>query len=418
MKIIYLHQYFTSPDMSGGTRSYEMAKRLVAKGHDVHIVTTCREPTQNIGWFETDCDGIKVHWLPLPYANQMSFLKRLSAFFRFAIQASVKAASIKADIIFATSTPLTIAIPAVAASRWQKIPMVFEVRDLWPETPIAMGVLRNSVLCRLAYLLEKWAYRNSDAIVALSPGMRDGVVDCGYPGHKVAVIPNSSDNELFTVPAEMGAYFREQRYWLGNRPLLVYAGTFGHVNGAAYLVRIAQKLLINAPEVRVLMIGGGIELNSVKKLAIDLGVYEKNIFFEESIPKNKMPELMSAADMSTSLVIDIPELHKNSANKFFDTLAASRPVLINHGGWMADLINMHKCGLVTYGLSIDEAACQITAHLTNKSVLLEMGANAKTLACRQFDRDILAEQLDAVLQAAVKKSDISFSAITDKFYCS
>ena len=127
MKIIYLHQYFNTPNMSGGTRSYEMAKRLVLKGHDVHMITSLREPTQNRSWFTSNIDGIKVHWLPVKYTNKMSFQRRIKSFFQFAIKSSLKAASIKADIIFATSTPLTIALPAVYASKKQNIPLVFEV---------------------------------------------------------------------------------------------------------------------------------------------------------------------------------------------------------------------------------------------------------------------------------------------------
>src|SRR5699024_5606020 len=111
MKIIYLHQYFNTPDMAGGTRSYEMARRLVAWGHEVHMVTSWREPTDKHGWFTSVEAGIQVHWLPLPYGNYMGYRERIQAFLLFAWKAARKAASIPADVIFATSTPLTIAIP-------------------------------------------------------------------------------------------------------------------------------------------------------------------------------------------------------------------------------------------------------------------------------------------------------------------
>ena len=141
MKVIYLHQYFTTPNMSGGTRSYEMAKRLVAAGHEVHMVTSWVKETDKTDWYEQEVDGIHVHWFPNPYNNKMSFRRRIQMFFRFAFAAMKKISSIKADVIFATSTPLTIAIPGVLGARKQKIPMVFEVRDLWPEVPIAMKIL-------------------------------------------------------------------------------------------------------------------------------------------------------------------------------------------------------------------------------------------------------------------------------------
>lgn len=160
MKVIYLHQYFNTPNMSGGTRSYEMAKRLVAAGHEIHIITSWVKETSQTDWFEETIDGIQVHWFPNPYNNRMTFKQRLGAFFRFAYASMNKVATIPADIVFATSTPLTIAIPAVLGARKQKIPMIFEVRDLWPEVPIAMGILNKSYQIFLAKKLEKWAYFN------------------------------------------------------------------------------------------------------------------------------------------------------------------------------------------------------------------------------------------------------------------
>jgi len=159
VKIIYLHQYFNTPDMSGGTRSYEMARRMVAAGHEVQMVTSYREPGSNRSeWFKTEEAGIQVHWYPVPYSNHMSFAQRIKAFFSFALAARKKAVELDGDIIFATSTPLTIALPAVSASRKKKIPMVFEVRDLWPEMPIAVGALKNPLMRFAAHKLEHWAY--------------------------------------------------------------------------------------------------------------------------------------------------------------------------------------------------------------------------------------------------------------------
>lgn len=133
--------------MSGGTRSYEMARRMVAAGHEVHMVTSYREQGEcRKGWCQTEESDIQVHWYPVPYSNYMGFVERIKAFFAFAVAARKKIVEIDGDIIFATSTPLTIALPAVFAARKKKIPMVFEVRDLWPEMPIAVGALRNPML--------------------------------------------------------------------------------------------------------------------------------------------------------------------------------------------------------------------------------------------------------------------------------
>ena len=175
MRVLYLHQYFVTPSMSGGTRSFEFARRLADAGHEVNVITANVNRCPENSAEPEVIDGIRVHWLPVAYSNQMSYLMRIVAFFKFAVLAARQARKVGGDIVFATSTPLTIAIPGVITSRSLKIPMVFEVRDLWPEMPIAMGALRNPVSKFLARALERFAYRHSSHIIALSPGMAKGV---------------------------------------------------------------------------------------------------------------------------------------------------------------------------------------------------------------------------------------------------
>lgn len=403
MKIIYLHQYFNTPEMSGGTRSYEMAKRLVAAGHEVHMVTSWRDHGgKKATWFATTEQGIVVHWYPVPYSNHMSYSERIRAFIGFAWAARKKAMLLKGDVIFATSTPLTIAIPAVLAAKKHRIPMVFEVRDLWPELPIAMGALRNRASIFLARVLERWAYKNAAAVVALSPGMKEGVVKTGYPAEKVAVIPNSSDNREFAPSTEAARSFREQRPWLGTHPLLVYAGTFGRINGVHYMVELAEALSKRAPHVRILLVGDGQEREQVMELAKKRGVLGKNLFLEASIPKKDVPSLLSAADMAFSLFIDLPEMQHNSANKFFDALASGTPVVINYGGWQQDLIQRNGCGLAMWRRSIEEVADMVAFKLDDAAWLHSAGATARKLAETVFDRDLLARQLERVICSAVE----------------
>jgi glycosyltransferase involved in cell wall biosynthesis len=400
MRITYLHQYFNTPDMSGGTRSYEMARRLVAMGHEVNMVTTLREADGRKGWFITDEAGIKVHWLPVPYSNRMGFGERIRAFFLFALSSSKRAAALDADILFATSTPLTIALPAVYAARRRKVPMVFEVRDLWPEMPIAMRALQSPLQIRAARKLESWAYRHAAAVIALSPGMKQGVIDAGYSARQVAVIPNSSDNQEFAFDAEAAQRFRSARPWLGEKPLFIYAGTFGLVNGVGYVVELAKALLAQGSNIRLLLVGDGAERDTVIQQARAAGVYEENLFFESKMTKRDMPALFSAATIASNLVIDLPEARANSANKFFDTLASGKPIFLNHGGWIHDLVNQHDCGINAWGSPTQDVALELNQKLSDPVWLAKAGESAKRLATNYFDRDVLAKQLEQVLQAA------------------
>lgn len=199
MKILYLHQYFVPPDAAGGTRSYELARRLVARGHDVTLVTSSAH-MQGSARHRT-LDGIEVVVLPVDYDNAMSNGERIRAFVEFAGRAAFEAARHPTDVVFATSTPLTIAIPGLAARFLTSAPLVFEVRDLWPEIPIAMGSLRNPLARAAARGLEWLAYHGSCEVVALSPGMADGVAKVGIPRERITVIPNGCDVEKFNVDA-------------------------------------------------------------------------------------------------------------------------------------------------------------------------------------------------------------------------
>jgi glycosyltransferase involved in cell wall biosynthesis len=385
--------------MSGGTRSYEFARRLVSMGHEVNMVTSWREADRREGWFVTDEAGIKVHWLPVPYSNRMGFGQRIRAFFQFALRSAQRAASLDTDIVFATSTPLTIVLPAVYAARRRKVPMVFEVRDLWPEMPIAIGALQGPLQIQAARWLESWGYGHAAAVVALSPGMKRGVVDRGYPANQIAVIPNSSDSQFFAFNSEVASRFRMVRHWLGDRPLLIYAGTFGRVNDVGYVVDLAKELLRLDSNICLLLVGDGVERDEVIQRARVAGVLEKNLFIEARIAKCETPALFSAATMASSLFIDLPAMRVNSANKFFDTLASGKPIFLNYGGWMRDLVDRHDCGINAWGRSMIDVALELNQKLNDPIWLAESGESARRLATSHFDRDILANQLEQVLLA-------------------
>lgn len=401
MKIIYLHQYFNTPKMSGGTRSYEMARRFVAAGHEVHMITSQREESDDFsGWLEENIDGIHVHWLAVPYTNKMGFTARMTAFMKFSLLSALKAVKVGGDVIFATSTPLTIALPAVYAAKWLQKPMVFEVRDLWPELPIAVGVLKNPVLKIVARWLEQFAYKHAAYVVALSYGMKNGVVISGYPSERVHVVPNSCDIDFFHVQQNEGRQFLNDHTELQGGPLILYAGALGFINGVGYLVDIASAMLKIDPTVRFLIVGDGKEQNQIRGKAENVGVLNKNFWMMPSLPKKEMPLLLSAATISTSLVINSPELWNNSANKFFDSLAAGRPIMINHEGWQADLIRATGAGIVVPPRDALEATRMLNVFLSDTDKVKKAGRAAFHLAKTRFDRDDLANKLMAVLQQA------------------
>ena len=383
--------------MSGGTRSYEMARRLVAAGHEVHIITSWRDYTEHESWFYENIDGIHVHWLPVEYSNKMSFTRRIVAFFSYAFRAGKKAIQVGGDLVFATSTPLTVAIPGVQVSKKLKVPMVFEVRDLWPELPIAVGALKNPISKFLAYQLEKFAYRNSNHIVALSPGMADGVLRTGFPASKISVIPNSADLDLFSSDEGKAREFRKARPELGDSQIVLYAGTLGLINGVTYFAELAAATVKIKPDVKFVLIGAGMEWDKVKARAEELDIIDNNFFMYPSLPKTQLVGAFAAASVSTSLFVDLKPMEANSANKFFDTLASGTPIAINYGGWQVPLLEENKAG-IRLDRDICKAAKQLSDLLSDDVTLSLMAKNARALAEEQFSRDILASKLEQVLK--------------------
>jgi len=402
MKILYLHQYFNLPADPGSTRSYEMARRLVAAGHEVVMVTSdYRQRFGHRGWKVTREAGIEVHWLSVPYANRMGYGQRIKAFLQFAIGAATRAARIPADVVFATSTPLTIVLPGLFTARRQHIPMVFEVRDLWPELPIAMGALKGPLIPPARWL-ARLAYRNAAHIVALSPDMARGVEQWGVPAHRITVIPNASDLDLFQNAREAGEKFRKAHDWLQARPLVVYTGTLGRINGVDYLARVAAEVIKMAPDIRFLVVGEGAKEEEVRETARALGVLDVNFFMLPPFPKHQMPMILGAATVATSLFINLPEMWANSANKFFDALAAGTPLAINYRGWQAEVLTQTGAGIILPPHDASVAAKKLVQFIKDKERLTRASRAARQLAETRFNREHLARQLEKVLQEAVE----------------
>jgi glycosyltransferase involved in cell wall biosynthesis len=331
----------------------------------------------------------------------MPYRQRVRAFLTFAWRAARKAAELRGDIIFATSTPLTIAIPAVYAARRSRVPMVFEVRDLWPAVPIAIGAIRNPVTRTAAKWLERFAYRNASRIVALAPGMRDEIVATGYPAEHVAVIPNGCDLDTF-VDEGSGHGLRRHHVWLGNRPLLVFTGTFGLVNGMDYLVRLAQAIDRIDSEVRVVAVGTGREFDRTRQLAQDARVLNKNLFLRGQLPRRETAAWTLAADMTLALFTGPDVVWRDAVqNKFFDSLAAGRPVANNFAGWQSRVAVEAGAGLILSATDVEAAARDVVSVIRDRRWLEQAGQAARNLAVRRFNRDLLAADLTRLLDDAL-----------------
>lgn len=391
MKIIYLHQYFKLPNENGGTRSFDLANSFVKQGLNVEVVTTSSEQKDFVAgkrWRKENVSGIIVHYLYLPYDNSFSFTKRAWVFFLFLWYSSIKLLKLKGDVVLATSTPLTIGIPALLKKIFHGTPYIFEVRDVWPEAVIAIGAIKNKILIRLLYQLEKIIYRNASSIVPLSVDMKKSI-DRRYPQFVPKtgiVIPNISEIGRFQSTIER--INLKDRLGFAPRFSVLYAGTFGKVNGIHKIVELAEKTLKVDQELVFILVGSGAEKKAVISLASQKGLLNKNIFVFDAITKDELPNWYNSVSMGSSFVIDIKELWANSANKFFDTLAANKPILINHEGWQADVIREQEAGYVLPPKITNTVATEFVLYTQDDKLIEQQGKNALKLAEKEYSLDV------------------------------
>jgi glycosyltransferase involved in cell wall biosynthesis len=400
MRILYLHQFFMTRAGVGGTRSYEFARRFVARGHEVSMVTAASSPEDE----RRDVDGIDVIPVAAGYSDYVggtaiSYPRRVLAFGQFAAAATATVLRLsKPDVVYATSPPLTMALPAMAAARRHRAPLVFEVRDLWPEAPIQMGALRNPVAQRAARGLERLVYRSAAEVIALSPGMRDGVVAAGVAPDRVTLVPNASDLELFSPDLD-GASMRE-RLGLGERFVCSYFGTMGEANDLTPVVEAAALMKERGDDgVAFVLHGKGKRRGDLEALARRRGA--DNVIFSDPIhDKQSVAQLAAASDVCMTIYKDVPILATCSPNKLFDTFAAGRPAIVNTDGWLRSLVEDNEAGIYVSPTDPADIAARVAELRDNPGLVERYGRNARKLAEREFDRELLAERALSVLERA------------------
>ncbi len=397
MNIVYIHQYFKTPRDPGGTRSYFIARELINAGHNVTVIRG-KSVDSKKKVIKEELDGIKVFTINNFYSGKMSIKQRMISFYRFMYKASIILLKQKnVDLVIATSTPLTVGVPALLARRFKKIPYLFEVRDLWPEFPIQMGALKNPVLRKLALSLEKRIYKKAWHIVALSPGMADGVEKVLGHSENITMIPNMAKVDKFWRREKNDA-IRKELGLKHNSFKIVHFGAMGIANGLDYIidtaVRLKEKKVDN---VEFLFLGDGSVKEGLMKKAADNGL--NNVFFYGRVPMDKTSEIVNLCDVSIVPFLDLPVLYTNSPNKLFDSLSAGIPVVVNSNGWTREMVEKHNCGAYVDPGNPDDFASLIINWSQNNDLMLKMGNNARKLAESKYDKSILCKKFVDVVNA-------------------
>ena len=405
MKVIYFAEYLSTPQTGGAVRVYQLSKRLIASGHEVTVV--CGGNPDRFGLPEIKknirqgvIDGINVVQIAVPYSNSFGIAKRMSSFLKYAFKAIGYAMREDYDLLFATSTPLTDGLPGIFAKWFRRKKFVFEVRDLWPELPKALG-MKNPFLLLGMSILEKRSYHAADACIGLSPGICEGIKRRSQKGKPIAMIPNGCDLDIFSLSDRKPDCIPGVKT---TDTVAVFTGAHGVANGLDAVLDMAAVLKARGrDDIKMVFAGDG----KLKPNLIERAKREglDNCIFLDKMPKKELSDVMARADIGLMILANVPAFYYGtSPNKFFDYIASGLPVVNNYPGWLADMINENKCGIAVEPEKPELFADALIKLAENPELRKEYGINGRALAEREFARDKLGAQFVDFLEKAYNKT--------------
>lgn len=351
----------------------------------MHLITAHNQNHKK----ETEIDGFRVYFLPVHYEQAFGKWRRIWSFAKFMFSSYRLASDIKnADLVFATSTPITTGITALLLKYFRKIPFVFEVRDLWPEVPVEMKIIENKILVKLLYKLAKIIYKNAEYIVALSPGMAE-VIKAYKIKTPVSIITNFTDPEIFNLTKKSD--ISVDNLLKESEKGIIYFGHLGRANHLEYFIEAAKECQAQNLPIKFFIVGEGSEKQRLEAFAKTKNV--NNLIFLPAQPKEKLKELLVQMDFAYISFLYLPVLFTSSPNKLFDGLATGKVCITNTKGWMKNLLEENKCGLWIDPLNPQAFPDKIKPFLKDKILLQTYQENALKLSKNEFTAEIAGEKL-------------------------
>jgi colanic acid biosynthesis glycosyl transferase WcaI len=405
MRLLYISQYYPPEVGATQTRACEMARHLAMKGHQVTVLTEV--PNHPVGiiapayrgrlFRRSQEDGLDVIRVWVKTAPRKNFSTRLTFYLSFMINATLAGLLLARghySLIYATSPPLFVGGVAGALNAMRRIPFVFEIRDLWPESAIAMGELKNPRYIRWATWLEQSCYQRSRHIVTVTRGLRERLIERGIADTKVTVIPNGANTDLFRPVPEVGAHIRS-RLGLADQFVVMYAGLLGVAQGLHTLVESAR--LLQNESAHFVFVGDGPVRDELEEMVHRHTL--SNVTFTGLVPRHEVPGYLSAADLAVVIFTDTPLFKRSMPSKMFDALACECPVLLSAPeGEAASVLRQAGGGVHVAPESpkaIARAVCDLKAHRDQTRLL---GQHGRRFVEKHYSRQAQAQQLTELLE--------------------
>ncbi len=406
MRILYLSQYFPPEVGATQTRAYEMAHNLVQLGHQVTVLTEVPNHPSGIIppayrgrlYERAKMDGIDVIRVWVKTAPEKTFATRLLFYLTFMVDATLAGSLLapgRFDLVYASSPPLFVGGAALALSRLRRAPMVFEVRDLWPESAVQLGELNSTRAVRQATRLEETCYRRARHIVVVTEGIRTRLLERGYPAEKMTVIPNGANTDLYT-PQALNLELR--RSWgIGpERFVVLYAGLHGLAHGLETALLAAEELGEH-PEILFLFVGDGPQKAALVERARQMGL--PNVQFHDALPEVELPAAIAMADVGLDTRRRLGISQGTLPVKMFSYMASARPVLLSTEGESTELLRRAGAGVAVPPedpKALSQAVLDLQA---DPALRAEMGRRGRAFVEAHYSRQGFARRLEQLLQS-------------------
>ena len=397
MKILLINQAFVSPDEPGHTRHFEMGQYLRASGHELVIVAsdlnyqTGQRTVQRKGLFAQQIiDGVRILRAYIYPALHRSYFWRVVSFLSFMFSSVWTALSVKdVDLVMGTTPPIFQAVSAWVVALIRRKPFLLEVRDLWPEFGVSMGVLKNPIVIALARWLENFLYARATHILVNSPAYKEYMLGKGVPENKVTYIPYGTDIDMFNPDVD-GSFIRK-KMGLEDKFVVLYAGALGQANDIDTILRAAERLN-NEDKIRIVLFGDGKERTRLESESARMKL--TNLIFAGVCPKKEMPLVISSADVCLAILQDVPMFRTTYPNKVFDYMASARGTVLVIDGVIRDVIESSDGGVFVQPGNDERLAKTILELSKDSQRVKQMGLNARAYLVRHLDRrDKLNETL-------------------------
>lgn len=401
MRILLLHQYFLEEDDSGGSRFNELTSQWADQGHEITVIAGMmhyngheKRAEYKRKWFKNKQQGkVNVWRTHVSESYNTGFIGRLWGYFSFvfsALWAGLFKIDGKYDIILVTSPPLFIGITGYMLSRIKRIPFVFEIRDLWPESAIDTGVVTNKFIINLAYTLEAFIYKKAKKINVLTPAFKKTLIEKkNISLDKIIFIPNAADFSLsdhllndFDVSA-----FRKGRGWSGKF-VITYVGAHGVANHLDQILETAD--LLRDTNVLFVLIGQGMQKTNLKELAVKMNL--DNVLFLDPVAKAEVFKYIFASDMGTSVLKNVETFKTVYSNKTFDYMACKKPIFMAIDGVSRELVEDANAGIFVEPENPKDFERKVRLYINNPELITKQGESGYNFAKQNFDRKILANR--------------------------